>query len=129
MEVVLHAYVNESFTKNYIFNIYLNNKSQTPVKVTTSIFSNVIGQANAGPVYVDITSAKKSGWQWIDFYNNLELYVEQNGFAGTNTVYYDAIGLRITSVPGTDTSLDALVTPWLPPLPLTPASRSMFTTM
>ncbi len=31
-----------------------------------------------------------------NFDNNLELYIEQNGFAASNTVYYDAVGLRVT---------------------------------
>jgi serine protease AprX len=105
VEAVFYAYVNASYLKDYRIKTYLNGKEMGKVSVKTSIFSNVVGAQNAGLVYVDITST--NNWQWIDFSSDLELYIEQAGFASGNTVYYDAIGLHVTSAPGTDTSLDA----------------------
>lgn len=106
VEVVFYAYANASFSKDYRINVYVGGKSQKQVSVKTTIFSNNVGAQNAGLVYVDITTAKT--WQWADFYNNFELYIEQAGFSADNTLYYDAVGLRVTSAPGTDTSLDTL---------------------
>lgn len=106
VEVVFYAYANASFSKDYRINVYVGGKSQKQVSAKTTIFSNNVGAQNAGLVYVDITTAKT--WQWADFYNNFELYIEQAGFSADNTLYYDAVGLRVTSAPGTDTSLDTL---------------------
>jgi serine protease AprX len=109
VEAVFFAYVNASFSKDYRIKPYINGVAQRQISIKTTIFANVIGAAKAGLVYVDITSVKN--WQWADFYNNFELYIEQAGFASGNTVYYDAIGLRITSAPGVDNSLDNLNEP------------------
>jgi serine protease AprX len=109
VEAVFYAYVNGSFSKDFRIKAYINGKDQKQISVKTTIFANRIGATNAGLVYVDITATKI--WQWIDFYNNLELYIEQAGFASGNTVYYDAVGLRITSAPGIDNSLDGLTDP------------------
>lgn len=109
VEAVFYAYVNASFSKDYRVKAYINDVAQKQISVKTTIFANVIGATNAGLVYVDITSAKQ--WQWADFYKNFELYVEQAGFAAGNTIYYDAVGVRITSAPGTDNSLDYLTDP------------------
>jgi serine protease AprX len=111
VEAVFYAYVNSAFSKDYRINAYINGANQKQITVKTTAFANVIGESNAGLVYVDITSAKK--WQWADFYKNFELYVEQAGFSGSNTIYYDAVGLRITSAPGVDNSLDTLADPAL----------------
>ncbi len=55
---------------------------------------------------VDITDVRD--WQWADFSNGLELVLDQYPLDEDEMVYYDAIGLRVTSAPGEDTSLDAL---------------------
>jgi serine protease AprX len=109
VEAVFYAYVNSSFSKDLRINAYINGAAQKQITVKTTLFTNMVGATNAGLVYVDITPLRK--WQWADFYKNLELYVEQAGFAAEHTVSYDAIGLRITSAPGTDTSLDTLTDP------------------
>jgi serine protease AprX len=70
-------------------------------------FDTYIGVANAGVAYLDITGLRT--WQWADFENNLQIVIDQSGFKSTSKIYYDAIGLRVTSAPGTDTSLDALL--------------------
>ena len=111
VELVLHAYVNRSFSKDYKINVYINGSNQKQLTIKTTVFANVIGAANAGLVYVDITPVK--GWQWADFYKNFELYLEQAGFGGDMILSYDAVGLRITSAPGTDNSLDTLNDPAL----------------
>ena len=109
VEAVFYTYVSGAFSKDFRLNVYINGAPQKQITVKTTIFANVIGPGNMGLVYVDITPTKK--WQWVDFSKNLELYVEQAGFASENTIYYDAIGLRVTSAPGTDNSLDTLTDP------------------
>ena len=109
VEAVFYGHVSTSFSKDFKINAYINGAAQKQITVKTTIFANVIGETNAGFVYVDITPVRK--WQWADFYKNFELYVEQAGFAAEHIVSYDAIGLRITSAPGLDTSLDTLADP------------------
>ena len=109
VELVLFAYANASFSSDYRIKPYINGAAQKEIKTKTTIFSSVIGAQNAGIVSLDITAAKS--WKWVDFYNNLELQIEQAGFASNHTIYYDAVGLRITSAPGTDTSLETLTNP------------------
>jgi len=106
VEAVFYAYANASFSKDFKINAYVNGKLQNEIKVKTKIFANAVGASNAGLVYVDITAVKV--WQWVDFYDSLELYVEHAGFGRTDTIYYDAVGLRVTSAPGSDASLDTL---------------------
>lgn len=100
VELVLQAYANVAFSKDYRIKTYLNGKEMGKVSVKTGLFSGVIGEANVGLVAVDIT--KTNSWRWADFDDNLEIYIEQAGFSSSHTLYYDAVGLRVTSAPGTD---------------------------
>jgi len=109
VEAVFYAYANASFSKDYKIRPYINGVAQKDTTVKTTIFSNAIGAQNAGLIFVDITSLKQ--WQWADFYNNLELYIEHKGFSSSDIIYYDAIGLRITSAPGIDNRLDEWTNP------------------
>ena len=111
VELILYAYANRSFSKDLKLNAYINGAKQREISVKTTIFANMIGESNAGLVYIDITPVRS--WQWADFYKNFELYLEQAGFSGEHTISYDAVGLRITSAPGLDTSLDSLTYPVL----------------
>jgi serine protease AprX len=70
-------------------------------------FDTYVGAANAGLVAFDVTSWRT--WQWADFESNFQIMIDQSKFSSTNIIYYDAVGLRVTSAPGTDTSLDSLV--------------------
>src|ERR1043165_2563094 len=107
VEAVFYAYVSGPFSKDLRLNAYINGVPQKQITVKTTLFANAIGASNVDLVYVDITPVKK--WQWADFYKSLELYVEQAGFATEHVIYYDAVGLRVTSAPGTDNSLDTLI--------------------
>src|ERR1051325_1208864 len=53
VEAVFYAYVNGSFSKDYRINAYINGVKQQQLSVKTTIFANVIGESNAGLVYVD----------------------------------------------------------------------------
>jgi serine protease AprX len=63
-------------------------------------FNEHIGEANAGPVYVDVTGTRQ--WQWGDFDRALELVLDQTKAGGLDWIYYDAIGLRVWIQPGTE---------------------------
>ncbi len=106
VEVVIPSYVNSLFSKDFTIKPYINGSKIADVKVTTDIFQNAVGVANTRPIYIDITSIKS--WVWADFYNNLEIAIATGGMSSDHSIYYDAIGLRVTTKPGVDTSADNL---------------------
>ena len=72
------------------------------VVVPNSAFNTYVGAANAGMVYVDVTGSRN--WQWADFDNHVQVMIDQSSFASNHFVYYDAVGLRVTTAVGADNS-------------------------
>jgi serine protease AprX len=58
--------------------------------------------ATASAIILDITDRRT--WKWSDFDNGLELILDQSQIKSGHPIYYDAIGLRVTSATGTDIS-------------------------
>ncbi len=104
VQVVLRAYVPTklSSTENPKLTVYVAGKAVKTFTVSYSAFNSFLGADKAGDIYVDITSSRAWKWSDFDYVLNTELVLDQSGFR--HTVYYDAIGLRVTSAPGTDTS-------------------------
>ncbi len=98
VELVLHAYMPKYVAKVIKYQVYIGGVRAVEVRPNTSIFSANIGSANAGPVYIDVTGTRS--WQWADLTNSLEVAIDQSGIGSTSSIYYDAIGLRVTSVGG-----------------------------
>ncbi len=71
------------------------------------IFNDAVGPANAKVIYIDITSVYP--WMWKDLIGGLELEFEQKK-PEEAIVHYNAVGLRITSVPGADLSWMSMYT-------------------
>ena len=66
-----------------------------------------VGARNVKAFYLDVTNAR--AWTWADFERALEIKIQQpTQWFGDNYVYYDAIGLRVTSASGSDPSADAV---------------------
>jgi serine protease AprX len=70
--------------------------------VQESNFNNKIGLLNAGMLYVDITGTRN--WTWADLDSSLQVTLDHPNFLLGHPIYYDALGLRVTTVPGTDDS-------------------------
>ena len=105
VEVVFAAFANKNFTKDLKFKTYIDGIKTGEVKVKTDILHRAIGPANAQFVYVDITSTNQ--WRWADFNHDLQIKLEARGMDKTMAIFYDAVGLRISSVPGIDISTNA----------------------
>ncbi len=101
VEVVLHGYITQASKEDIKFKIYVDGHKVGEEQARGDIFVDTIGQENAGRVYVDITSAHE--WRWGDVNNDLQLMIEQHQH-DDEFVFLDAVGLRITSVPGIDLS-------------------------
>jgi serine protease AprX len=87
-----------------MLNIYVGGAAGQNIKIMHQSFDPYVGAANTGLLYVDITGSRT--WHWADFDNNLELQIDQTKLAKSHFIYYDAIGLRVTSAPGVDASGD-----------------------
>ena len=96
VEVVLHAYAAAPLSDGdkFKFRTSVANTDYGEIEVGPQIFNGRIGAVNVGPVYVDITGTKPD-WGWTDFANRLEIKIDQKT---SSPVYYDAVGLRVTSV-------------------------------
>lgn len=68
-------------------------------------WETLVGPANAGLIYLDITASR--AWRWADFENNLEIVLDQTWLGRGKSIYHDAVGLRVTSAPGADTVGDS----------------------
>jgi serine protease AprX len=103
VEAILHVYTSANILQDVDLKLYVNGKKGKALKIKGQAFASFVGSHNVGQLVVDVTDSHR--WQWSDFDNNLELVVDQDSFKQNEVfVYYDAIGLRVTSAPGTDTS-------------------------
>ena len=109
VELLLSAYARKQIVGREVkLRVYAHGSQLSEIKLPSSIFDNYVGVGKAGTVVVDLTASH--AWQWLNFSDNLEIYIEHFGFRANNDeyVHYDGIGLRVTAMPGTDTSLDTL---------------------
>ncbi|MEO5952923.1 MAG: S8 family serine peptidase, partial [Chloroflexia bacterium] len=104
VEVALDAYVPTmlSSTEDPRISVLVNGQTVSNVTVQNTNFDPLIGQAHAGLIYVNVTGTRN--WTWGDFDNGLQVKLDQSMFSSSHSVYYDAVGLRVTAVAGTDNS-------------------------
>jgi serine protease AprX len=102
VEIVLRAY-----TPNILFpqsdtnlTIYVNDAAGNAFVLSQHAFDTCVGADQACTVYVDVT--RDHTWKWADFDKGLELLIDQSRFFFWDKLYYDAIGLRVTSTSGAD---------------------------
>jgi serine protease AprX len=104
VEAVLRAYVPAALpsTADVRLTAAVDGSTGQPVVLGSSAFSPYVGAANAGTITVDLTNSRT--WRWSDFNSNLRLTIDQSRLSSYNYIYYDAVGLRVTSVRGSDNS-------------------------
>ena len=102
VEVVLQAYAPAAPSADLILTISAAGVPGQSVVLDRHVFDNLIGPENAGLVVVDMTSTRT--WQWSDFDPYLDLIIDQSNLSTSDTIYYDAVGLQVTSLPGEDAS-------------------------
>ena len=102
VELVLHGYVPTrlSMMSNPKVTVVVGGVARRAVLVNRRTFDAYIGAQNAGTLFIDITNTR--AWRWADLNNGLEIVIDQSSFRAGQLVYYDAIGLRVTSTPGYD---------------------------
>jgi serine protease AprX len=106
VEAVLQLYASDNPVtgQDPVLSVKTAGVASKPVVLDHNSFSPCVGENNACTVFVDITAAKT--WQWADFDStqDLSLTIDQSQFNSTWTIYYDAVGLKVTSSAGTDVS-------------------------
>jgi serine protease AprX len=100
IEVVLQAYVpfGLGVGEDPLLTLYVGGKPVSSLTLSRQLFAAYTSPETAGQVEVDITGSHI--WQWTDFDSNVELVIDQSRLNAGHPVYYDAIGLRVTSGPG-----------------------------
>ena len=104
VEVVVHAYVAARISTDIKITPVVAGLPGKTKSLSHSAFDAYVGAARAGLIYLNISDSR--AWRWGDFNNDLELVLDQSGFRSNEVVFYDAIGLRVTAVPGVDATGD-----------------------
>lgn len=96
VEVVLQAYVPTklSYSEDPKLTLFVAGAPGNPLTLNDGALNQHIGAWNTGPIFIDVTTSHH--WQWSDF-DNLELSIDQSKVKSYHSIYYDAIGLRVTS--------------------------------
>lgn len=99
VEAVLRVYAPERLSHDFKLKLVVGGASKD-VSLKHELFDPYLGEANAGLLAVDLTNLR--AWKWGDLSDGLELIVDQYPLSAGEMLYYDAIGLRVTSAPGYD---------------------------
>ena len=101
VEVVLRMYVSTSLTSSETpkFTAYVNGQPGATVALATAQLSSCVGLSKVCTQVVDITTSRT--WKWSDF-PTLQILVDQSLVSSKKTVYYDAIGVKLTTASGGD---------------------------
>ncbi len=104
VEVVLQAYtpVPLEVGDDPVLTVFVSGQPVSSATLNHELIQPFASAENAGELTVDITGSHI--WQWADLDNGVELIIDQTRLNAEHPVYYDAIGLRVTSVLGTNTS-------------------------
>lgn len=81
--------------------VYVGGRKVKDKGVNHDAFAPFAGAGNAGILAIDLSSID---WKWGDFDAGIEIVVKQDMFKSGSVIYYDAIGLRVTSAPGADST-------------------------
>jgi serine protease AprX len=101
IELSLFLYTAKTLTTAQVVKVtpYIGGKASGSTTLSASAINNFVGAGKAGFLTLDITGLR--AWKWSDF-TTLQLLVDQSSLATTSTIYYDAVGLRVTTSAGAD---------------------------
>ncbi len=102
VEVLLHVYAQEELDEDLKLYITVGGQRSRKFTVKEDDFDSRIGPDQAGIVAVNVTRGRK--WRWADFDQGVEVVLDQKKFKNSDMLFYDAVGLRVTSAPGLDVS-------------------------
>jgi serine protease AprX len=111
VEVALRMYVSTSLTSSETPKItaYVNGKPGATVALATAALNGCVGLSKVCTQVVDITTSRT--WKWSDF-QTLQILVDQSLVSSKKTVYYDAIGVKLTTANGSDPTSPLVMSAW-----------------
>jgi serine protease AprX len=107
VEAVIVGYVEQPLRQPTLLASYVASDKVAEAALPGELFDAHVGLANAGPVYVDVTGSRQ--WQWADFSRGVELAVDFAGLNKHNSLSIDAVGLRVWTEPGEDSTGNPIV--------------------
>lgn len=102
VEVALRVYTSATLTGSddpHVM-VYVGGKQVKNYGIKHQLFAPYVGAPNAGTLYVDITPGY--AWKWGNFDSGIQVAIDQTKFNSGHVIYYDAVGLRITTALGDD---------------------------
>ena len=99
VELVLQAYVPERLggASDPKLSVAVDGRYSLPISLSRNVLNQHVGPENAGLISVDVTYTRL--WRWADFSKEIKLQIDQSRFPRGRWVHYDAVGLRVTSLP------------------------------
>jgi serine protease AprX len=85
-----------------VITVSVNGTAGKAVTLSHLQYFTCVGKLFACTVYVDVTASRS--WLWSDFTQPLEVTIDQSKFLLGWTMYYDAVGLKVTGASGVDNS-------------------------
>jgi len=103
VELRLHLYTPKTLTSTEVVKVtpYVGGKASGVASIPAAALNSYTGTAKVGTLNFDITSLRT--WQWSDF-TTLQLLIDQSALSTKSSVYYDAVGLRVWTSAGADTT-------------------------
>ena len=102
VEAVIQGYVPARVNRDASVKATVNGVAGRTASLSHNTLNQHVGAAYSGAMYVDVTSTRT--WHWSDLSNpSLQLTVDLTGLSSSDWVYLDAVGLRVTSQPGSGT--------------------------
>lgn len=96
VELLLRTYVPQQLSNDVKVTLWLDDDHKT-YTIKHDYFDPHIGAAQAGVITIDVTDA--FAWDWRDV-SRVTLEIDQAGIKSHEPVYYDAVGLRVSTMPG-----------------------------
>ncbi len=107
VEAALRLYISAPLSSSETITLTASGTGQSGVGIVLNgtTLNSCCTSTTGSTIYVDITNSRT--WRWADFANRtdpLKVVIDQSRLASNHYVYYDAVGLRVKSDTGADTS-------------------------
>jgi serine protease AprX len=121
VEVLLQVFVPDwlGAGEDPVITVYVDGVPGAPVILKHQRLNNLAMVMEPGLIALDVTASRT--WQWADLDRDLQVVIDQAGIRTYHSIYYDSIGVRVTSQTGSDPSGGVNPT-WLPSGTYNPAT-------
>ena len=104
VEALLNGYVPNVMAHDFKIKVWLGGTKIKDYTVQKELWAPYVGAANRGLVAIDVTNAR--AWKWADLENGLAISFDFGPIDSKDSLALDAVGMRVTSIAGSDTPAD-----------------------